>query len=102
MKHPAELAGHLRMGDATDPEGVKVPQAAGMGAQVTPSTLPGLGDPACCKHLLQGPETAKTSSHVYIKPSVKVSQQIPSIDSAPLAIQRDLIKVNLQGTDRQL
>lgn len=47
-----------------DPEGMKVPQAVGMGAQVTPSTPPGLEDPVPCKHLqhkhLQwGQETAK-------------------------------------------
>lgn len=76
------------MGDATEAleegEG-KVPQAAGMGAQVTPSALPGLGGPARCEHLPRGPETAETSSHVYVKPFVKLSQQIPSINSAPLA-----------------
>lgn len=36
-------------------------------------------------------------SHVYIKPFVKLSQQIPSINSAPLAlaIQRGLIKLRI-------
>lgn len=49
------------------------------------------------------PRDSKTSSHVYLKPFVKLSQQIPSINSAPLAlaIQRGLIKLSLQGTDRQ-
>lgn len=56
MKCSAELADNLTVDGATETlEGVKVLQAAGMGAQVTASTLPGLGDPDCCKHLPWGP-----------------------------------------------
>lgn len=82
MQHPAELAGRLRVGDAAEnPGGMKVPQAAGMGAQVTPSTLPGLGGPAHCKHLPQGPET--------VKPAVKsmLSLLLSSPSRSPASIQ---------------
>ena len=59
-KRAAELAGRLHVADATETlKRVKVLQAAGMGAQVTPSSVPGLGDPARCKHLPRGLETAK-------------------------------------------
>lgn len=55
-----------------DPERMKVPQAAWMGAQVTPRTP--------CKHLWWGPETAKPAKPCLVKPFVKLSQQIPSIN----------------------
>lgn len=91
---PAELLGHLtwemqqQLGRAEGPAGSRV------GAQVT---LPGLGGPPTADTSCRAQRQLNQQTRVYVKPFVKLSQQIPSINPAPLAlvIQRGLIKLSL-------